>query len=210
MSQPPTCVDAALCAPGDAHSAGLRCIVALHLRRPTVVATPRFAVPVTLELAADRASRPAQQSRNLPRTRATSLRHHDGTALFRTQMTVVLTHATSSSEVLHLSLETAVTFFVPAKKVTRSSVGGVEALAFSAQAQRRAVSKESYPLLRRSSGSFGSRRFKRSSPERYPLLRRRSGSFGSPRKVTRWPKDSGSCGLPKVESKATPKQDPPS
>jgi len=60
-------------------------------------------------------------------------------------MTVVLTHATSSSEVLHLSLETAVTFFVPAKKVTRwpkdSGSSG-----FLGPSAAQPASKESYPL----------------------------------------------------------------
>jgi hypothetical protein len=53
-----------------------------------------------------------------------------------------------------------VTFFAPAKKVTRSSAGGVEALALENNIKmdsrfRGNDNPESYPLLRRRSGSSG-------------------------------------------------------
>jgi hypothetical protein len=90
-----------------------------------------------------------------------------------------------------------VTFFAPAKKVTRSSAGGVEALALRTETSkikmdsgvRRNDEPESYRLLRRRSGSSGSKnrtsKIKMDSRVRgnddlgsYPLLRRRSGSSG--------------------------------
>ena len=61
-------------------------------------------------------------------------------------------------------------FFTRVKKrVTRSSVGGVEALALLLRRRSGSLGSESYPLLRRRSGSSGS--------ESYPLLRRRSGTL---------------------------------
>src|SRR5277367_2632043 len=101
---------ASVVTPGNARTA--QCVTCL-----------RRLIAVARQLPRNGAGRAPQRPRNRPSAGMTQFHRHDDSALFRAELLVVVAHCGFLVQVMHLSLETAVTFLFGQKKKSDSSGG---------------------------------------------------------------------------------------